>query len=259
MRLNGESWQRLAAALGLSLILSLPAVVWGASPELRISPDQVGIGAFFTGQTLTVEGKIPAGSQAVMEIIGTTADEHLMRKGRRAGLWMNVGEIDIHDAPSLYMVMSTETKLLSAAGPEVPWGFAALKKRVSLSGMVKDQEKEKFLQQFLKLKESEGLYATLKDPMSKAEAAGGLIPVKGEFRLPTNLRPGTYKVCLSVIQNGQVAGKTCSEVKVMLVGFPALLSTLAYEHGTTYGIVAVIIAIVTGFAMGFLFKGGGGH
>jgi uncharacterized membrane protein YraQ (UPF0718 family) len=38
-----------------------------------------------------------------------------------------------------------------------------------------------------------------------------------------------------------------------------MFSSLAYQHGLTYGILAVIIAIVTGFAMGFLFKGGGGH
>jgi uncharacterized membrane protein YraQ (UPF0718 family) len=38
-----------------------------------------------------------------------------------------------------------------------------------------------------------------------------------------------------------------------------MLSALAYQHGATYGILAVIIAIVTGFAMGYLFKGGGGH
>jgi len=38
-----------------------------------------------------------------------------------------------------------------------------------------------------------------------------------------------------------------------------MLASLAYQHGATYGVIAVIIAIVVGFAMGFLFKGGGGH
>jgi uncharacterized membrane protein YraQ (UPF0718 family) len=44
-----------------------------------------------------------------------------------------------------------------------------------------------------------------------------------------------------------------------MVGFPAWLAALAYEHGAAYGVLAVVIAIVTGFAMGFIFKGGGGH
>jgi hypothetical protein len=53
--------------------------------------------------------------------------------------------------------------------------------------------------------------------------------------------------------------RASTDLKVEMVGFPALLADLAYQHGATYGIIAVVIAIVTGFAMGFLFKGGGGH
>ena len=79
------------------------------------------------------------------------------------------------------------------------------------------------------------------------------------FPLPTNTRPGTYKVCLSVIQDGKVVSHACTDLTVAMVGFPALLASLAYQHGAAYGVLAVVIAIVTGFAMGFLFKGGGGH
>lgn len=51
----------------------------------------------------------------------------------------------------------------------------------------------------------------------------------------------------------------CADLTVALVGFPAWLAQLAYQHGAAYGVLAVVIAIVTGFAMGFIFKGGGGH
>ncbi|MCX5892377.1 MAG: TIGR02186 family protein, partial [Deltaproteobacteria bacterium] len=112
---------------------------------------------------------------------------------------------------------------------------------------------------FIKMKESEDVYSSSKDPVKKSRAAGDLAPVKAEFRLPTNGRPGTYEGCLSVVQDGQVIAKNCKEIQVKMVGFPAMFTTLAYEHGLTYGILAVVIAIITGFAMGFLFKGGGGH
>ena len=259
MRRTGYVWQRPAAILGLLLILTTPALVWGASLDLKVTPDLVEIGAWFRGHRVTVAGMIPQGAEAVMEVVGQTNDEHLMRKGRRGGLWMNVGEIDIHNAPSLYMVMSSNPKLLETAAAEAPWGFAALKRRVTLSGMIHDQEKPEFFDQFLELKGSEGLYTTFKDPIKKSREAGDLVAVEGEFRLPTNVKPGTYEVCLTVIQDGRVSAKTCGELQVKMVGFPAMLTTLAYEHGATYGILVVVIAIVTGFAIGFLFKGGGGH
>ncbi len=259
MRRLGEKRQRLAAVLGLLLILAAPALSAGATLDLKVTPDLVEIGTWFRGHGVTVSGMIPKGAEAVMELVGQSNDEHLMRKGRRGGLWMNVGEIDIHQAPSLYMVMGSNPKSLEAAGPEAPWGFAALKRRVTMSGMISEQEKPEFLNQFLALKESEGLYATLKEPLKKSRAVGDLMPVKGEFQLPTNVRPGTYEVCLTVVQDGQIIAKECSQLQVKMVGFPAMLATLAYEHGATYGILAVVIAIVVGFAMGFLFKGGGGH
>ena len=90
-------------------------------------------------------------------------------------------------------------------------------------------------------------------------ASGDSQTVTGTFPLPTTIKPGAYRVCLTVVQEGQVTARNCSDLKVIMVGFPAMLASLAYEHGATYGILAVIIAIVTGFAMGYLFKGGGGH
>src|SRR5271157_4866986 len=188
MRPHGYFRQRLAAILGLLLLLSLPALSLGASQELQVTPDLVEIGTWFRGHRVTASAMIPKGAEAVIEVVGQTADEHLMRKGRRGGLWMNVGEIDVQKAPALYLVMSTDPKLLKEAAPEAPWGFAALKRRVTMSGMITDQEKDKFFGEFLKLKESEDVYATSKEPIKKSRATGDLVPVKAEFRLPTNVR-----------------------------------------------------------------------
>ena len=259
MKRHNDVRQKMAAVLGFLLMLLVPSMVWGDAADLKIFPDQVEIGAWFRGHQVAASAMIPKGAEAVIEIVGQSTDEQLMRKGRRAGLWMNVGEIEVRQAPSLYMAMSTDPKLLQTAAPEAPWGYASLKRRVTMSGMIDDQEKDKFFQQFLQLKESEGLYASFKEPVKKSRAAGDLTPIKGEFRLPTNVKPGVYEVCLSVIKDGQVIAKNCRELQVKMVGFPAMFTTLAYEHGLTYGILAVVIAIVTGFAMGFLFKGGGGH
>jgi len=246
-----------ALVLGLLLTGLLPA--GAASPGLSISPATVQIGTFFSGQTVKVTGTLPAGAQAVLEVVGTSADEHLMRKGRRGGLWMNVGEITVHDAPSLYLVMSTTPELLTAAAPSATWGYRSLEKRIKFSGRIEAGEQQEFMGQFLQLKESEQLYATWPGTLKVSGGAGDISTAQGAFSLPTNIKPGAYKVCLSVIADGKVASSTCADLTVEMVGFPALMAALAYQHGATYGVLAVVIAIVTGFAMGFLFKGGGGH
>jgi hypothetical protein len=243
----------------LGVLLAGALMAQAADPPLKVSPDNVQIGTFFSGQTVTVEGSIPAGAQAVLEVVGTSADEHLMRKGRRGFLWMNVGEITVHDAPSLYLVMSTAKELLTSATGEATWGYQSLEKRIAFSGNIETAERPMFMKQFLELKESEHIYATYPGTLKVKTAAGGQNPVKVTFFLPTNTKPGTYKVVLSVITDGKVVSSAKTELTVAMVGFPALLADLAYQHGAAYGIIAVVIAIVTGFAMGFLFKGGGGH
>ena len=248
-----------AAWLGLMMLLAAGLPARAAEPGLTISPAQVQIGAFFNGQTVTVTGTIPAGTQAVLEVMGGSADEDLMRKGRRGGLWMNVGEIKVQDAPALYLVLSTDKELLTAAPPEATWGYRALEQRIAFSGKIEPAERQEFLKQFLELKESEHIYSTRPGELKVAAASGGASLVTASFPLPTNIRPGTYKICLSVIQDGKAVSNTCTDLTIEMVGFPALMAKLAYEHGAAYGVLAVVLAIVVGFAMGFLFKGGGGH
>ncbi|MBU4234661.1 MAG: TIGR02186 family protein, partial [Desulfobacterales bacterium] len=195
----------------------------------------------------------------VIEITGPAATEHLMRKGRRGGLWMNVGGLEVQGAPSLYLASSTTPPLLKVPPEEATWGYPALKKQIRFAGRVEQREREMFLDQFFQLKESEEVYAIFPGTLKVKGGSGDSQTVTGAFPLPTKVKPGAYRVCLTVVQGGQVIAKQCSDLKVAMVGFPAMLASLAYEHGATYGILAVIIAIVTGFAMGYLFKGGGGH
>jgi hypothetical protein len=248
----------LAAAL-LMVSGSVPALAADNPKDIKVSPPVVEIGTFFNGSTVTVSGTIPADAEVVVEIVGPSAVEHLMRKGRRGGLWMNVGEISVENAPSLYLAASTDPQLLKAAPAAAPWGLAALSQRIQFSGSIEAGERGKFLDQFLQLKKSEHIYGTFPGAAKATPGSAGMKKVQVSFPLPTNVKPGSYEVCLSVVQQGAAAGKECRKLRVEMTGFPAMLFTMAYEHGTTYGILAVIIAIITGFAMGFLFKGGGGH
>jgi hypothetical protein len=250
---------RFALLLWLCLGLSGPALAGSDPLELQVRPDLVEIGAFFNGHAVQVSGKIPQGAQAVIEITGPTAAEHLMRKGRRGGLWMNVGELEVQGAPSVYLAASTSPELLKDPPEGAVWGYPALKKQIQFAGQVKPEERAMFLDQLFQLKESEEIYSTFPGALRTKAAPQNLQTLKGTIPLPTAIKPGDYRVCLTVVQGSQVIAKECRDLKVVMVGFPAMLASLAYEHGATYGILAVVIAIVTGFAMGYLFKGGGGH
>ena len=105
----------------------------------------------------------------------------------------------------------------------------------------------------------EELYAAWPGGLKVAPAEDGRLKVTGTFWLPANVRPDTYKVCLTAVKEGRAVERVCTELAAQMVGFPAFLMTMAHEHAALYGILAVVIAIVVGFIMGYLFKGGGGH
>ena len=96
-----------------------------------------------------------------------------MRKGRRGGLWMNVGEIEVQDAPSLYLVMSTSQGIAHRGaarghlGLSEPW-----RSSLAFSGKIEPAERQEFLKQFLELKESEQIYASWPGALKLTAAAG---------------------------------------------------------------------------------------
>ncbi|MEW6657951.1 MAG: TIGR02186 family protein [Thermodesulfobacteriota bacterium] len=250
--------RKLAWVLLAATVL-VPGAAAASSAKIRLFPDRVDIGTFFQGVEVKIQGEMPPGCEAVVEIEGATAKEMLLRKGRRAGLWMTVGEIRVENAPNLYLVLSSAPKIPQLPGEETPWGLSAWKSRLKFQGALTDQEIDLFFKEFLALKKSEELYDTFPGTLQTAKSPEGQSALKGTFKLPAKVPPGHYRVRLSVVKEGRVLEQKNEELEVKMVGFPALLASLAYEHGAFYGIMAVLIAIATGFIMGFLFKGKAEH
>jgi len=240
------------------VVIAAPLRAQGAAPDFLVVPDRVEIGAFYRGSQVLVSGTIPAGAEAVVEVIGRETAEEVLRKGRRGGLWMNVGELEVRGVPSLYLVMSTSPGLLSGATRDAAWGYPALTRKMEFAGPVTEQEQAEFRDQFIKLKESQDLFGVFPGALTVSLGPGDRRTVKGSFTLPTMIKPDTYRVCLSVIEQGRVVAVDPGELTVVMAGFPAMLMELARTHALLYGVLAVAIAIVTGFSMGYLFKKGGG-
>jgi Putative transmembrane protein (Alph_Pro_TM) len=260
MKSCGRLWKAIVLLLGCLGALPMFVPAREAVAALSVVPDRVEIGTFYRGCLVAVSAVIPAGAEAVVEVVGGADRQKLLRKGRRGGLWMSVGETEVSGAPSLYLVMSTNSELLSESSLDPPWGYRALAHEVRFTGSRSDAEQANLLREFIKLKESEKLFGVFPGVLTLSPAADGQYKVNGTFLLPSTVKPDTYKVLLNVVRAGTVVARSDTELTVAMVGFPALLWKLAWNHGVTYGIVAVVIALLTGFVMGYLFKkGAGGH
>ncbi|MCB2185522.1 MAG: TIGR02186 family protein [Deltaproteobacteria bacterium] len=258
---------RRAPLAGLLLcgLLALATLAPAAPPaanegKLVVEPPAVGINAFFSGINLTVTGDLPPGSQAVLTVRGKRIEEELMRKSRHWDLWMNSGEVDIDNAPLLYMASSSTPELLSPAAGEVPWGYAAIERNVKFSGNLKPVEDDAIFREFVELKERDKLYTLMPGGLAITQTSPGQWQARASFHLPSRLKHGTYHVSLWVLQDGKLVAKHSTTFQVELEGLPAFLHAMARNHGILYGLLAVAVAMGVGMLSGLVFRRkGGGH
>jgi len=234
-----------------------PVLGGAADSDLLLNPDVISIGTFFQGAELKVAAVIPAKAEAVMEVRGPGREEHLVRKGRRWGMWMNAGDLTISNIPALYFYAPTSPDLLTI--PSASWGYAALERQSHLSGAVQPEGEAFFFKQFIVLKESEGLFRSYSDGIATELSPHGTKRITKVFWLPARVPPGVYQVLLHVIQDGGTILEKQRKLEITKVSLPSLVWTMAHAQPVLYGIAAVIIALIAGFLMGFFFKSKGAH
>ena len=75
---------------------------------------------------------------------------------------------------------------------------------------------------------------------------------------PYQAQPGTYTIEVITARDGQVTGMTQTAINVEMKGFVGQISDLASHRRAIYGIIAIVVALAAGFAVGSIFKKGGG-
>lgn len=256
----------------LSLILA--ALLWllvgtaalaEDSIQMTVDPKPFNIDAFFDGATLTVSGTAPADDDIIVRFVGAPSELHMKERGKVLGvIWMNLDPLTFKGVPSVCLVSSAQAfdQLAGGDNPGPSPGIQALrlagiKDRVDIESNGLDQTTA--FNELLKLKKSEGLYGEMTGNVSYGPAPDGKKSFKAEIPLPPQLTPGEYQVEVAAVKGGKVVGGAHEAVTVNLVGFAALLSKLAFGNAALYGVLATIIAIVAGLAIGLVFQSKGAH
>lgn len=226
-----------------------------------VQPKTIRIGSFFSGGRVTVRGVVPADDQAALRILGPRRPLILMKKGRVGGLWMNVGQVVFQDIPKLYLLWtSTPLASLSTEAERRSWkiDYESL-----LSGALPGkhpEEEDDLLQELIKLKEEDHLYRIAEGAVKvKPLEPGAWDQVDAVLTLPPKIEPGSYTLEMIAFHAGKGRLVHSSTLTVSLVGFPALVSNLALHRGLWYGLLAVLIATLSGLLIGIVFSSKGGH
>jgi len=241
-----------------ALLLATPCLGLAATTTLNVSPASIVMGAQYNGVDLTVTGEVPEHSDMIVRLVGTPGELHLREKGKVFGLlWMNVGKVTLTNVPSVCLTDSTRPLPQLGKGA-APYRLEALTQAIGVTQEGKDASID-IPHELLLLKSKEGLYHEAAEGISLGPVKDGLQRYTAHIKVPSSLKPGEYKVEAIAIQDNEVVGLADASIKAALSGFPKWLSELAYQKSVLYGVLATVIAIVSGLVIGLVFQSKEAH
>lgn len=235
-----------------------------------LTETRVNVSTGFRGAEIVLYGAVfdPRGrpSDVVVVVRSPVQTIRLVRKVQRAGLWVNSRPVVFEGAPGFYMAASTRD-LADVAG------FATLRRlgigvdhlrieapaesrrvtRYGVSDVVVSRLGADYLdwrEAVVRLKERMALYSV--DPRGVAFVDRGLF--RARVRLPADAPFGRYRAEVWLFQDGRPVSVSRHAIIVEKVGLERSIYRFAHERPWSYGVISVLMALLTGAVASRLFR-----
>ena len=241
---------RIAFLLTVLLAL-LPVQARAQALVADLSDHLIAITAGFAGTDVLLFGATEGEGDVIVVLRGPEAPVIVRRKTRAAGIWINTERIEFTGAPAFYRVASSrplDEIANSALRARQQIGLEYL--RIAPERELTPAKLDNFRQGLLRNKQREDLYS------AKVGEVSFLGPrlFRTRFYLPANVPPGTYTVEVLLVRNNQVIAAQSTPMLVNKTGIGADVYDFAHNHAAVYGLLAVLIAVSTGWAAGTVFS-----
>ena len=225
----------------------------------QVSQHEVRVRQGFTGTQMLLFGAIldPAGVRArerydiVVVLKGPTQPILLREKAKRFGIWLNNDSSAYRSVPSFFAVASSRpigqiVDPRTAAIYELGLNFLQL----SPTGAIEPKEQARFTSGLVDLMRRQDLYQ--ENPRGVTVDNGVLYQAR--IDLPSNVVTGRYTAETFAIARGRVMASAITDVEVKKIGFEKLVADKAEDSAVLYGLFAVGLSVLMGWAAGRLFS-----
>lgn len=245
--------RRLAA-----LLVALPLLMGQAKPVLvpDVSQRNIEIAYSFTGAELLLFGAIlyPGGrvpeerdADIVVVVKGPAQSILVREKQKIAGIWVNAARMRYLSAPSYYAVASSKPldKLLDERSRAIyEIGLDSLQLS-PVSGAPPD-ENSRFARGLVDLKQRGGLYS---QAPGTVEITDGVL-YRARLAIPARVPVGRFTAETFLIRKGRVLAAAVREIDIRKSGFERFVARAADRNSVAYGLVAVALSVLLGWAAG---------
>lgn len=231
--------------------------------QLGIAVDTVPVSSSFDGTEIVIFGSIETQEQAalyrgeydvVIRVEGAPEDVVIRKKERIGGIWINNQSENYEAVPSFYSILSARPLNLisnSIVLAPISLGIENLGKNVPVEGeKTLIMNPGEFSDALLRLRIEQDLFSQI--PGTLKQLSPSLF--RATLNIPANVPIGEHTVTAYLFRNGEILDTNQSSFTIEKVGFERWIYDLAHEQGLLYGILAVLMAIFTGWAANAIFR-----
>jgi uncharacterized protein (TIGR02186 family) len=224
-----------------------------------LSQNAVSITADFDGSEILVYGAVkretapPAGStlDVIVTVQGPSTPLMIRRKERVAGIWINNAKVKVDQAPSFYAIATTGPL------PKILNQTENLRYKISIPSAIRavgisDEAANAtdFVEALIRLRMATGTYGVNEGSVILNEET----LFRADVLLPANLVEGDYVVRLFLTRGGKVVATQERSIDVRKAGLERFIYRMAYDAPILYGIAAITIAALAGWAASTAFR-----
>ncbi|MCG6857519.1 MAG: TIGR02186 family protein [Salaquimonas sp.] len=247
------------ACLSVSAAFAQTKSAGNAPPEelqMGLSVDVVPVTSEFSGRNITVFGTIENPDKLAqtlneyaiaVTITGPEDDTVVRRKERVFGIWMNRASRIYRNVPTFYAVASNRA-LDSIADAATLREYGIGIDHLSLSLFSTGDQTfispaPEFAGSLRRIRREESLFT--ENPAGVVFQGSSLF--RATLALPSNVPIGKYTVTGYLFRNGKMLASRSGDFRVERAGFESYLYTLAHIYALWYGVIAVVVALATGW------------
>ena len=242
-------------------LLLAPLLMAATKPRLvpDVSQRRIDIIYSFTGAELLLfgailypGGRIPSEGAEIAIVIKGPAESIVVREKQKiAGIWLNADSARFRSVPSFYAVASSrplETLVDRRTAAIYELGVENI--QLSPASGAAPEEQQRFEAGLLDLKRRYGLYA---EDGGGVEISEGVL-YRARIRIPARVPVGRYTAETFLIQDGRVVAGASRTIDIDKSGFERFVAAAAEQWSFTYGLIAVAVSLLLGWAAGAAFR-----
>ena len=238
----------------LALLLLFSAPAWADDLDVDLSKPDVRLDVSFEGSDLLLFGAKDLEGDVIVVVRGPGKDTSVRFKERIAGIWVATDEVVFADAPAYYALATTRPReeLLPPVvlkAEKIGTDYLNLDVKTKPDGADGARVQEFY----------DGLVRNMVRKSLYSAEAGEIGQIgKQLFRtdlwFPATVAVGDYSIDTYMVIDGHIETKKTTHLEVHKVGIEAQIYNFAHQHALIYGLLAIVIAVVSGWTANAVFK-----